>query len=227
MPFFGAVRLFATRRTFATASTLAGLAALAALSLLDPMDGVMAQGAAAGSVAKPVSLPDMALGLAKAPVAIVEYASMSCPHCAGFEQNVFPMLKSKYIDTGKVRFVFREFPLDVKAVAASMLARCIAGDDAGKYFGAVEALFKAQDQLMEHTTDILKQIGKQLAGMREAAVETCVRDQMLDKLKADQKYAFETLKVDATPTFFVNGEKLRGAMSFEELDQKIRALLKR
>ena len=222
MPFFGAVHLFAARRTFAAASTLAGLAALAALFLLHPIDGVMAQGAAAAPVAKPVSLPDMALGPAKAPVAIVEYASMSCPHCAGFELNVFPMLKSKYIDTGKVRFVFREFPLDVKAVAASMLARCIAGDDAGKYFGAVEALFKAQDQLMEHTTDTLKLIGKQLAGMSEEAVETCVKDQaMLDKLKADQKYAFETLKVDATPTFFVNGEKLRGAMSF------VRALLKR
>lgn len=228
MPFFGAVRLLATRRILATASTLAGLAVLAALSLLHPMDGVMAQGAAAASVAKPVSLPDMALGPAKAPVAIVEYASMSCPHCAGFEQNVFPMLKSKYIDTGKVRFVFWEFPLDVKAVAASMLARCIAGDDAGKYFEAVEALFKAQDQLMEHTADTLKLIGKQLAGMSEEAVETCVKDQaMLDKLKADQNYAFERLKVDATPTFFVNGEKLRGAMSFEELDQKIRALLKR
>ena len=83
-------------------------------------------------MAKPVSLPDMALGSAKAAVTIVEYASMTCPHCAAFEQNVFPMLKSKYIDAGKVRFVFREFPLDIKAAAASMLARCVAGDDSGK-----------------------------------------------------------------------------------------------
>ncbi len=158
---------------------------------------------------------------------IIEYASMSCPHCAAFEQNVFPMLRSKYIDTGKVRFVFREFPLDIKAAAASMLARCIAGGDAGKYFGTVELLFKQQDALMAHTTDTLKLVGKQ-AGMSEQDVETCEKDQaLLDKLKADQNFAFETLKVDATPTFFVNGERLKGAMSFEEIDQKIRSLLKR
>ena len=174
-----------------------------------------------------MSLPDMALGPAKAPVAITEYASMSCPHCAAFEQNVFPMLKSKYIDTGKVRFVFREFPLDIKAAAASMLARCIAGDDAGKYFGAIDLLFKQQDQLMEQTKDTLKLIGKQ-AGMNEQAVESCEKDQaLLDKLKADQAFAFEVLKVNATPTFFINGEMVKGAMSFEELDQKIKALLKK
>ena len=207
---------------------LAGLAALAALALLHPIDSAMAQGVAAASIANPVSLPDMALGPAKAPVTIVEYASMSCPHCAGFEQNVFPMLKSKYIDAGRVRFVFREFPLDIKALAASILARCIAGGDPGKYFEAIDALFKAQDPLMEHTKDTLQLIGKQQAGMSDEAVETCIKDQaVLDKLKADQIFAFDTLKVDATPTFFINGETVRGAMSFEELDQKIRSVLKR
>ena len=181
----------------------------------------------AALVAKPLSLPDMALGPARASVTIVEYASMTCPHCAAFEQNVFPMLKSKYIDTGKVRFVFREFPLDIKAAAASMLARCVAGDDAGKFFATVDLLFKQQGQLMERTKDTLQLIGKQ-AGLTEPDVAACEKDQaLLDKLKADQTFAFETLKVDATPTFFVNGEKLKGAMSFEEIDQKIRSLLKR
>jgi protein-disulfide isomerase len=160
-------------------------------------------------------------------VTIVEYASMTCPHCAAFEQNVLPMLKSKYIDAGKVRFVFREFPLDIKAAAASMLARCIAGDDAAKYFGTVDLLFKQQDQLMEQTIDTLKLIGKQ-AGMSEEAVDACEKDHaLLDKLKADQNFAFETLKVDATPTFFVNGEKLKGAMSFEEIDKKIKLLIRK
>jgi protein-disulfide isomerase len=219
--------LIATRRAFATALSVIGLAALAGFAPLRPIGDAMAQGAVAALAAKPVSLPDMALGPAKASVTIVEYASMTCPHCAAFEQNVFPMLRSKYISTGKVRFVFREFPLDIKAAAASMLARCIAGDDAEKFFSTIDLLFKQQDQLMEQTKDTLKLIGNQ-AGMSEQAVETCGKDQaLLDKITDDRKFAFETLKVDATPTFFVNGEKLKGAMSFEELEEKIKPFLKK
>jgi protein-disulfide isomerase len=213
------------RRAIVSALSLAGLAALVAFAPVHPVGKAMAQSAAA-LVAKPVSLPDMALGPAKAAVTITEYASMTCPHCAAFGENVFPMLRSKYIDTGKVRFVFREFPIDIKAAAASMLARCIANDDAGKFFGAIDTLFKQQDRLMAETKDTLKLIGKQ-AGLSEQAVETCAKDQtLLDKLSADQKFAYEVLKVDATPTFFINGERLKGAMSFEELDEKIKSLLK-
>ena len=215
-----------TRCAFAALSLIAA-AALVAFAPLPLIGPAMAQNATAQLVAKPVSLPDMALGSAKAPVSIVEYASMSCLHCAAFDENVFPMLKSKYIDTGKVRFVFREFPLDIKAAAASMLARCIAGDDAEKYFGVVDTLFKQQDQLMEQTKDTLKLIGGR-AGMSEGAVEACEKNQaMLDKLSADQNFAYKELKVDATPTFFINGEMSKGAMSFEELDKKIKTLLKR
>ena len=149
----------------------------------------MAQQATAALVAQPVSLPDMALGSDNAPVTITEYSSMSCPHCAAFGENVFPMLRTKYIDTGKVRFVFREFPLDIKAAAASMLARCVANGDAEKFFGTVQLLFQQQQQLMQQTTMTLRVIGKQ-AGMSEPAVETCVRDQtLLDKLAADQRFA--------------------------------------
>jgi protein-disulfide isomerase len=220
---FRSFPLILLRRTFATALLLAVLLAFAPLPLVDD---AMAQNATAALVAKPASLPDMALGPAKAPVTIVEYASMSCPHCAAFGENVFPMLKSNYIDTGKVRFVFRELPFDIKAAAASLLARCIGGDDATKFFGAIDLLFKQQNRLMDQTNDTLKLIGKQ-AGMSEQAVEACGKDQaLLDKLSADQKFAFEVLKVDATPTFFINGERLKGAMSFEELQQKIESLLK-
>jgi protein-disulfide isomerase len=193
-------------------------------------DGAQKEGAqneAAAPVAKPVSLPDMALGESKAPITIVEYSSLTCPHCADFEENVFPMLESKYIDTGKVRFVSREFPLDIKAAAASMLARCAANGDAAKYFEATTLFFKQQGALMELTTDTLKAVGDRF-GMNEQAVEACVKDQaLLDKLVADQKFAFEELKVDATPTFFINGERHKGSMTFEELDKKLAGLLKR
>jgi protein-disulfide isomerase len=223
--------LIVIRRPFAIALSLAGLAALVGFAPLNLIGGAMAESATAAAtaalVAKPVALPDMALGSAKASVTITEFASMSCPHCAAFEQNVFPMVRSKYIDTGKVRFVFREFPLDIKAAAASMLARCIAGDDAEKFFGAIDTLFKQQDQLMTQTQETLQLIGKQ-SGMSDQGAETCVKDQaLLDKVSADQQFANEVLKVDATPTFFINGEMLKGAMSFEELDDKIKSLLKK
>jgi protein-disulfide isomerase len=188
-------------------------------------DRAMAQDAAL--VAQPVSLPDMALGPANAPVTIVEFSSLTCPHCAAFEQNVFPLLQSRYIDTGKVRFVSREFPLDIKAASGSMLARCAANGDAPKYFEAVDMLFKRQDGLLENTLETMNDVGQHF-GMSEEAVAACVKDQaLLDKLSADQKFAYEKLKVDATPYFFVDGERLRGSMSFEELEEKIKPLLKR
>jgi protein-disulfide isomerase len=145
---------------------------------------------------------------------------------------VFPMLRSRYIDTGKVRFVFREFPLDIKAAGASMLARCIAKGEGEKYDGekylAVTAtMYQQLDPLLARTKETLILIGK-LNGMSEQEVAACETDQsLLDKLKSDQQFAFETLKVDSTPTFFVNGQRLKGAMSFEELEAIIKPLLKR
>jgi len=215
--------------TLAAAVSLAVLAALAPFGLVGDAraEDAKAKNATAALAAKPVALPNMALGPAKARVTIIEYASMSCPHCAAFEENVFPMLRSKYIDAGKVRFMFREFPLDITAAAASLLARCVANGDAEKYFSAVQQLFKAQDRLMTQATETLHEIGKQ-SGMDEQTVDACVKDQVvLDKLSADKKFAFETLKVDVTPTFFINGEMIKGAMSFEELDATLRPLLKR
>jgi protein-disulfide isomerase len=180
----------------------------------------------AALVAKPVALPDMVLGSASAPITIVEYSSLTCPHCAAFAENVFPMLQTKYIDTGKVRFVSREFPLDFKAAAASMLARCAANGDGAKYFQATTLLFKQQQDLVEHTTETLTAIGAKF-GMTQAQVEACVKnDTTLDKLQADQNFAFAQLKVEATPTFFINGEKIKGSMSFEELEAKLLPLLK-
>ena len=214
-----------TRRAFTAAPTLTGLAALAGFSPLRLIAEAMAQSAA--DVAKPVSLPDMALGPANATVTITEYASMTCPHCAAFNENVFPKIKSEYIDSGKVRYVFREFPLDIKAAAGSMLARCIAKDDAGKYFAVIDMLFKQQnDWVTKNTTETLTRIGKQ-AGLTQTQVEDCLKDQaLLDKIAADQKYAADVLKVQSTPTFFINGEMIRGETSFGEFDKRIKSLLK-
>lgn len=214
-----------TRRAFNTMLSLTGLAALAGLSPLQFVSQAAAQSAA--EVAKPVSLPDMALGPNDAAVTITEYASMTCPHCATFNEQVFPKIKKEYIDTGKVRYIFREFPLDIKAAAGSMLSRCIAKDDAPKYFAVTDMLFRQQnDWVMKNTTETLTRIGKQ-AGLTQQQVEACLKDQaLLDKIAADQKYASDVLKVDSTPTFFINGEKIKGEASFEEFAKKINPLLK-
>jgi protein-disulfide isomerase len=217
--------LIVTRRTFNAALSLTGLAALAALSPLRFISLAMAQTAA--EVAKPVSLPDVALGPADAKVTITEFASMTCPHCAAFNETVFPKIKSEFIDTGKIRYIFREFPLDIKAAAGSMLTRCIAKGDAAKYFAVTDLLFRQQnDWVMKNTTETLTRIGKQ-AGLSQQEVESCLKDQsLLDKIAADQKYASDVLKVDSTPTFFINGEKIKGETSFDEFAKRINALLK-
>ena len=213
-----------TRRAFTTALPLTGLA-LAGVLPLHLVTQAMAQTAA--EVAKPQSLPDMALGPKNAKVTIVEYASMTCPHCADFNNTVFPKLKAEYIDTGKVRYVFREFPLDIKAAAGSMLARCIAKGDPEKYFAVTDLLFRSQaDWVMKDTTDALVRVGKQ-AGLSKQEVDDCLKNQsLLDKISADQKYASQVLKVDSTPTFFINGKVLKGDTPLKEFEKKINPLLK-
>jgi protein-disulfide isomerase len=203
------------------------LAALVGGPFCLPCPVAMADDATAALVTKPVAFPDMALGSDKAPITIYEYSSLTCPHCAAFAQNVFPMLRSKYIDTGKVRFVSREFPLDLKAAAAALLARCIAKDDASKFFDVTMMMFQQQEELAANTTETLTAIGGKF-GMKEADVEACEKDDAaLDKLRSDQTFAYDQLKVEATPTFFINGEMSKGAMSFEEMEAKLTPLLKK
>jgi protein-disulfide isomerase len=223
--YFPSKSLSITRRALAN---LVGLAALCTFAPLPLIGDAKAQNATGGLAAiEPVSLPDMALGPRNAPVTIVDYSSMTCSHCAAFMINVFPMLRSKYIDTGQVRFVFREFPLDTRAEAASMLARTIANDDSLRYFGAIDYLFKQQDQLIAQPADTLQRAGRQY-GISEQGVETCLKDQaLLDKITVDRKIANEVVKVRATPTFFINGQMNEGFMSFEATDSKIASLLRR
>src|SRR5690242_13662638 len=126
---------------------------------------------------RPGPLPDLVQGKADAPVTIIEYASMTCPHCANFHKGTYPALKEKYIDTGKVRFIFREFPLDELAVAASMLARCAGSPE--KSMAMIDVLFASQDKwAVRQPIPVLKQIAKQ-AGITEKAFDDCLKDQKL------------------------------------------------
>jgi protein-disulfide isomerase len=216
-----------TRRAFSALLSTTGLAALIGLPLWRMIGPAAAQSQTAADVEKPSPLGDMIMGSDKATVTIVEYASMTCPHCAAFTINVFPKLKEEYIDTGKVKYIVREFPLDIKAAAGSMLARCIAKSDSGKYFAVIDLLFKQQaDWVMNNTADALKRIGRQ-AGLSDDAVNACLKDQkLLDGISATQEYAANTLKVNSTPTFFVNGTMVKGETSIEAFEKLINPLLK-
>ncbi len=181
----------------------------------------------AAEVAKPSPLGDMALGPQGASVTIIEYASMTCPHCAAFTTEVFPKLKSAYIDTGKVRFIFREFPLDLLAAAASVMARCIAKTDAPKYFAVVDTLFKQQnDWAVKNPLEPLKLIGKQ-AGLSEESFNACLKDKkLLDGINETEAYASDTLNIRGTPSFFINGTPMQDEASFENFEKLIKPLLK-
>ena len=172
---------------------------------------------------KPGALPDKAMGEENAPVTIVEYASMTCPHCAHFNETTFPDLKKTYIDTGKVRYILREFPFDPRAEAGFMLARC-AGDN---YYAMIDVLFRQQMQWAtgDNAREALLQIAR-LAGFTQESFEACLTDQqLLDQVRAVQKRGAEEFRIDSTPTFFINGKTYKGAMSIAELSAIIDPLL--
>jgi protein-disulfide isomerase len=168
---------------------------------------------------------DIMIGSDKAPVTIIEYASMTCPHCAHFEETTLPELKKRYIDTGKVRYVMREFPLDALAAAGFMLARC-AGPD--KYEAVVETLFAKQADwaTVQKPIPPLMAIAKQF-GFTEESFNTCLANQkVLDDIQAVRDHAVNKLGVNSTPTFFVNGKRLVGDVSIDQLAKEIDPYLK-
>ncbi len=205
-----------TRRQIAAAAAFviaAGLSLPAAAQSVKPED-----------LAVPGPLGDVFLGRADAKVTIIEYASLTCSHCQTFHEKAWPVLKQKYIDTGKVRFVLREFPLDPLATAGFMLARC-AGND--KYYPVTDLLFEQQknwaftDKPLENLTRYAKQ-----AGFTQESFEACLKNQSVyDAVIAVRKRGAETFKVDSTPTFFINGQMHRGALTVEELDKILAPLV--
>ena len=175
---------------------------------------------------KPDALGDLVIGKADAPVTVIEYASMTCGHCAHFHNTVFEPLKAKYIDTGKVRFIMREFPLDNLALGASMLARCAGGD---KTIPLIGILFSKQEEWAFVRTSPLPELFKiaKQAGFTQESFDKCLTDQALtDKILKGRERASKQFNVDATPTFFVNGKRLAGAPTLEEFDKAIDGAVK-
>ncbi|MGH6663399.1 MAG: DsbA family protein [Pseudolabrys sp.] len=218
-----------TRREFClSTATLALVTAALGASALPPFDNAaLAESVSTGELMKPEALPDLALGDAKAPVTIVEYASMTCPHCAHFEDTTFPELKKRYIDTGKVRFILRDFPLDKLAGAVFVFARCAAKGDPQKYYSLIETLFREQRTwAIEKPIPPLLAIAKQ-AGLTEAGFNACLTNQKAwDDMESVQTRATKEFNVKSTPTFFVNGTQVTGAVSIEDFAKVIDPYLK-
>ncbi|WP_244570961.1 DsbA family protein [Stappia sp. TSB10GB4] len=168
---------------------------------------------------QPGALPDKVLGSEDAPLTIVEYASMTCGHCANFHKNTYPHIKKEYVETGKARFVFREFPLDPVASAAFMLARSVPEE---KYFDVIEFMF-AEQRAWAFTQDpynALLNFAKQIGFTQETFEKTLTDQALLDGINATRDRASSKFGVNSTPTFFFNGNKVSGALTPEEFDRQ-------
>ena len=219
-----------TRREFCLSTTAIALAtAFVCATALSQFDSVAHadDNVSAAELMKPNALPDIALGSDKAPVTIVEYASMTCPHCAHFEETTFPELKKRYSDTGKVRFILRDFPLDNLAGAVFVLEHCIAKGDANKYYTLVQTFFSQQRQwAVEKPIPPLMAIAKQ-AGFTEKSFDECLANQkLLTGIEDVRQRAIKKFQVDSTPTFFINGKRAVGALSIEDMAKIIDPMLK-
>ncbi len=173
-----------------------------------------------GELNKEPAYGEMSMGKADAKVVVIEYASASCPHCASFYKDTFPALKAEYIDTGKIKFVFREFPHNDPATAAFMLARSVPKD---AYFPMIDVLFKTQETWMANPYEGLLNIAKQ-AGITKEKLDAILKDKALAKSILDVRDKANTFGVTGIPTFFVNGEMFKGE-TIEEFRKKIDPLL--
>ncbi len=203
------------RRMFLIGASASGAAvALSSLSLAQStQDQLLAPGA----------LPEKSFGAEDAPVTIIEYASLTCPHCRTFHVEVWPAFKEKYVDTGQVRFIMREFPFDPRSTAGFMLARC-SGDD--KWYATIDLLYRTQEswaRASEGSAALKSVMG--MTGMDEATFEACVQDQELQEQIGAVAETGQGFGVDSTPTFFVNGEIHKGALSLERFSEIVDPLV--
>ena len=224
--------MFTFPRSFRATTLAAGLTAVlsaasfAGVNVLTSPSGGAATGSESGALTPsetavldgPQALPDVVEGKADAPATIIEYASMTCSHCAAFHKDVWPALKAKYVDAGKAKFVLREFPLDRLSLAAFMLARC-AGPD--KRDAVVDRLFDHQAD-WAFGDNPLPRLKEQMtaAGVSEADFDACLKNQkLLDQVRSLRDAAAAKLGVSSTPTFFVAGQRLSGEHSLDKFDE--------
>ena len=200
--------------------------AVAVLLMAGVTTGVMTSGPADAQSLPPVEkmTAERSLGNQNAKVTVIEYASLTCPHCAAFHTGPWPAIKKEYIDTGKIKFIFRDFPLDRVALAASMIARCAPAE---RYFGIISLMFETQDAWRgaANPQAALGSIG-QLAGMSAETLQVCVQNRavfeavMKQRNDGDQKF-----KIESTPTILVNGQKIGGSLDIgrfrEVVDQAL------
>ncbi|HTZ79651.1 MAG TPA: DsbA family protein [Stellaceae bacterium] len=180
----------------------------------------------AGAQSAPQPTPDdRILGKPDAPITIFEYASLTCPHCAEFDRETLPKLKESWIDTGKARLIFRDFPLDGTALKAAILARC---SPPSEFYSFIDVLFRSQ-QSWAVSSDLnaaLEKIAK-LGGLSDETFNACMKNDDLQKQIVAERYQAEKqYGVDSTPTFFINGVKFVGAQPFSEFDKALQAASK-
>ena len=216
-----------TRREFCQGSSALALATVALAGIISPFglaERAFGQTPSAAALLEPGAFEDMTLGKPDAPVTIIEYASLTCPHCANFATKTFPELKKRYVDTGKVRYIYREFVLNPLDAAGVMLLRC---GDKDKYFPLLETLFQKQDEwVIQKPLPPLLAIAKQ-AGFTEDSFNQCLSNQaLLDKIDSSRQRASEKFGVNSTPTFFINGKIHRGDMSIDQMAKEIDPQLK-
>lgn len=165
-----------------------------------------------------VGSDDHILGDPDAPITIIEYSSLTCPHCASFHRNTLPQLKEEWIDTGRARLVYRHYPLDQAALRAAMMTNCLEGR---RFFGMIEMLFEQQRQ-WSRADEPIRQLARMasMAGMDQETFEKCVNDRAeAERIVEKQTKARDEIGIQSTPSFYIDGEVVAGAQPFEEFDR--------
>lgn len=208
----------------ATAAAMSGAAPAATASTVVAGSTQTADNTASAAP-QPAAYPDdQVLGSDTAPITMIEYASLTCPHCAHFHKDILPQIKANYIDKGLVRLVYRDFPLDGAALRAAVLAHCVPRD---RYFAMIEVLFRSQDD-WAHAADPLKPLSQiaRTAGMDQQTIDACMADEAAkNKIVERAQEASKIFNIESTPSFIINGQKRSGAEPYEEFDKTLKALL--